>query len=316
MLPPKPHSGKMTHYQQRISLGYKGSPAGIKRAEADALRLASDLITGKFSWADWIDVFSANTVTVGEILERFKNEYLSKHSITSWSNYWGVAYKWLPSDKKLNLDLMVQVLNRHDRSSRSRQVAFIALNLLAKYLKMDVDLSPYKSTYNQSSLNERDIPSDDEIIEWHGKIPDPLWKNAFAIYATYGLRNHEIFFLEFNLPKIEVKEGKTGSRFVYPIPISWIDLFAIGVNCSLPVTSRDTHKGMGQTVTNYFRRLGVPFGVYALRHAWAIRAIRSGIPDAIAAKAMGHSLEVHSKTYQRWVGEREMDAIFISSQAE
>jgi len=48
---------------------------------------------------------------------------------------------------------------------------------------------------------------------------------------------------------------------------------------------------------------------YDLRHTWAVRMASSkhcqGITDEQAAKAMGHSLEVHRKIYQKWISKVE-----------
>jgi hypothetical protein len=42
------------------------------------------------------------------------------------------------------------------------------------------------------------------------------------------------------------------------------------------------------------------FKPYDLRHAWAIRAHILGIPIKAAADNLGHSVQVHTQTYQRW----------------
>ena len=48
---------------------------------------------------------------------------------------------------------------------------------------------------------------------------------------------------------------------------------------------------------------------YDLRHNWAIRHATdptcTGITEEQAARAMGHSLEVHKKNYQKWVSKTE-----------
>ncbi|MDX1976100.1 MAG: hypothetical protein SFT94_00350, partial [Pseudanabaenaceae cyanobacterium bins.68] len=77
-----------------------------------------------------------------------------------------------------------------------------------------------------------------------------------------------------------------------------------------PVSERSTHKAQGQAVSNYFRRLDLPFHIYSLRHAWAIRNIGYGFPDTTSAITMGHSVEVHIKTYQCWLEDRDMTAVF------
>jgi integrase len=54
------------------------------------------------------------------------------------------------------------------------------------------------------------------------------------------------------------------------------------------------------------RRAGFGFKTYALRHAFAARCFRQGVPVGTAAKVMGHSPEVHSRTYQQWISEAQV----------
>ncbi len=59
-----------------------------------------------------------------------------------------------------------------------------------------------------------------------------------------------------------------------------------------------------------FRRAGVSFQPYDLRHAWAVRAIYSPkINASFAAKSMGHSLQVHNSIYQKWFGASGMETL-------
>ena len=55
---------------------------------------------------------------------------------------------------------------------------------------------------------------------------------------------------------------------------------------------------------------------YDLRHTWSIRMATdshcSGITDEQAARAMGHSLEVHTKIYQKWVSKVEARRQYMS----
>lgn len=63
----------------------------------------------------------------------------------------------------------------------------------------------------------------------------------------------------------------------------------------------------GQSVAQWFKRYGVPFRPYDLRHAWAVRCIHLNVSDTIAAKMMGHSVDVHQKTYQHWLQGRDFE---------
>ncbi|MDX1978257.1 MAG: hypothetical protein SFT94_11355, partial [Pseudanabaenaceae cyanobacterium bins.68] len=64
-----------------------------------------------------------------------------------------------------------------------------------------------RSTHHRpplASLSPRDIPSDEAIAEWFGKIKNPAWRWAYGMFAIYGLRNHEIFHLELEFPNVRV----------------------------------------------------------------------------------------------------------------
>ena len=54
-----------------------------------------------------------------------------------------------------------------------------------------------------------------------------------------------------------------------------------------------------------FRRYEVGFSPYDLRHAWAVRTIHLGLPDTVAARMMGHSVAIHTRTYHHWITHRD-----------
>jgi integrase len=88
----------------------------------------------------------------------------------------------------------------------------------------------------------------------------------------------------------------------------WIDEFKLRT-IQLPDLETDlaktTLQRIGQRVTAQFRRYGIPFSPYNLRHAWAVRTIHFGLPDTVAAKMMGHSVAVHTRTYHQWITARD-----------
>ena len=56
--------------------------------------------------------------------------------------------------------------------------------------------------------------------------------------------------------------------------------------------------------------INAPFKPYDLRHAFAVRTIYcSKISPSIAAKSMGHSLQVHNQVYQKWFDASGMEAL-------
>jgi hypothetical protein len=244
LLPPRPNSSKPEPFTQRVPLGYLGNPAGIQRAESDALQIAGQLIQEKFDWTKFIEIWTPDRATIAELLERLKIDYLIRNSQSSWNNYWLIAYKWLPADEQLSLKVIAPVMLRHAKESRSRQMAFNAITVLVNFAELEINLDPYRSTYTRSSLNPRDIPSDEEIAKWYGKITNTHWQWAYGMFATYGLRNHEIFNLELCFPNVRIQEGKTGARLVYPLHPEWVKTFRLE-EAVVPKSERVLHKSQG-----------------------------------------------------------------------
>ena len=56
--------------------------------------------------------------------------------------------------------------------------------------------------------------------------------------------------------------------------------------------------------------------LYALRHCWAIRSIRRNLNALLAAKTMGQLLDVHHRTYHRWLEQQDVAAVAASLQRD
>ncbi|MEM9120340.1 MAG: hypothetical protein AAGD09_21010 [Cyanobacteria bacterium P01_F01_bin.56] len=54
----------------------------------------------------------------------------------------------------------------------------------------------------------------------------------------------------------------------------------------------------------------LPFAPYDLRHAWAVRTLLFGWPVELSARQMGHSVEVHTRTYQRWITRQQTQQVY------
>ena len=156
-------------------------------------------------------------------------------------------------------------------------------------------------------MNPRELPSDEVILEFYDSIPSEEWRTAYALMATYGLRNHECWHLDLEALQAEpgvaiVLDGKTGSRNVWPIPGNWWKTFNLGSSkLELPKLKVKKNSDYGLRSAAYFKRRGMPFRPYDLRHCWAIRSAVKGLDPSIAARMMGHSLSIHYRIYQRFI---------------
>jgi integrase len=97
-----------------------------------------------------------------------------------------------------------------------------------------------------------------------------------------------------------VIKGKTGPRLVFqPLYTEWVEQWNLK-SIKLPNIQNIDHlyetQKLGDKVARQFRRYGVPFPPYVLRHAYGIRAsVTFELPVTTAADLMGHSPEIHLK---------------------
>ncbi len=334
-LPPRPGSDRQTPHQQRIPLKLPANKEGLKLAEQEAKIVAARLLENTFSWQPY-SVEHKVVLATAELANKiaaFEAHYLTTalaepgKRAASVKSTWNKAYApYLrklqeTSDRRPSLSLpeaIVATVNTTRRHSRSRQVCCTALTAFAEFLaiSLPVDLKTLWGSYGTSHAQARQLPSDEQIVEWFHKIPNPAWQHVYGIMAVYGLRNHEVFFCDYQAlvqgdaeAAITVLETtKTGTHDVWPFPPTWIDEFSLR-DLTLPPLETDLQKTtlqrIGQQVTLQFRRYGVPFAPYDLRHAWAVRTILMGLPDTVAARMMGHSVAIHNRTYHRWITRRD-----------
>ncbi|MEM7556643.1 MAG: site-specific integrase [Cyanobacteria bacterium P01_A01_bin.84] len=219
----------------------------------------------------------------------------------------------------------------------SRYNAARAISAFCTTFKIKIDLSNYTK---KPEKNSRKIPTDSEILAGFVKFADYintrnkqvnknvqnswlLWRWIYGMLAVFGLRPQELFInpnVDWWLSTENAdmtwkvnKECKTGDRVVLPLHKEWIADFDLRnpryLEMLVTTISKKNQKnqnhylqttGLIQRVSWWFRKVGLDFKPYDLRHAWAIRAHILGIPIKAAADNLGHSMQVHTETYQRW----------------
>jgi integrase len=308
---------------QRLSLGLPASPAGLTKALERLARLRQELASGRFRpLAEQLEAFEV----------AFRNDPKRRRRPAGSRSTWAAAYRpYLrrlaanAADQRpgpLDADLLVDVLESYEISSRSRQQCGVALAALARHLQLELpeDWRDRAAGYGLHLTRFRPLPTDSQILELVGQIPNPRWRLAYGLMATYGLRNHEVFFCDGSAlaPGADrvlrvLPTSKTGEHQVWPFQPEWIDHFELerlgrDPNALPPVNldlRRTTLQQVGRRVAEQFRRYGLPITPYDLRHAWAVRTIHIGLPDTVAARMMGHSVAIHTRTYHHWITRRD-----------
>ncbi|MEB3332891.1 MAG: site-specific integrase [Synechococcaceae cyanobacterium] len=334
---------------QRLSLGLPASPEGLEQALRRRGEIEQQLRRGRFRWPErsasgpvvvsprFAAVAAAPTGGLEASLAAFEQAFFAdprrRRRPSGSRSTWTAAYRpylrrlrrlaaEVPAGGTLSAELLVQVLESYALASRSRQQCAVALAALARHngLVLPPDWSERGGGYGLHAARFRQLPGDAQILELVERIPNPAWRLVYGLMASYGLRNHEVFFCDLSslgaggdrvirvLPT-----SKTGEHQVWPFQPDWVEQF--GLSClasdrsALPAVCTDlrrtTLQQVGRRVAEQFRRYGLPITPYDLRHAWAVRTIHIGLPDSVAARMMGHSVAIHTRTYHHWITRRD-----------
>ena len=345
-LPCRQGSGQLR--VQRISLGLPADQEGLEQARQALRRVVQQLQLQSFAWSQWgvADAASARETSTraaasapgadaAAAVERFEQQFFSdprrRRNPAGCRTTWTGAY--LPYLRRLSQqaasreqllsgELLLAVLESYPLASRGRQQCGTALAALARseQISLPPDWADRAGGYGLHAAQFRQLPSDRQILEWIEQIPNPGWRLAYGLMATYGLRNHEVFFTDLSALApggdrvIRVlPTSKTGEHQVWPFQPEWVERFdlpRLGEARSLlpPVCTdlrRTTLQQVGRRVAEQFRRYDLPLTPYDLRHAWAVRTIHIGLPDTVAARMMGHSVAIHTRTYHHWITRRD-----------
>ena len=276
--------------------------------------------------------------TIGELLEIFETEYFRTHQRTSKSEHTFFYYftrtkRFTNPQDLVNAENLINSIEKIDKQWAKYNAAR-AISAFCQTFKIEIDLSKYSK---MPEHNSRKIPTDTEIVTGYLKFADylnsrgkqvnnhvkdswKLWRWIYGMLAVFGLRPRELFInpnVDWWLSadnadmtwKVD-KDCKTGDRVALPLYQEWIADFDLRnpnylemlVN-AIEQKDKNNHAqitGFTQRVSWWFRKIGLDFKPYDLRHAWAIRAHIIGIPIKAAADNLGHSVQVHTQTYQRW----------------
>jgi integrase len=316
-LPPKPGSRQLRPGQYDLKTGLTVSRDGLRRAEAEAQHLGSLLALKQFDWSDWLEETPPEERPIREWIREFKQHYMGTHNLseTTWERHWQTVYDALPQNETLIATALVAIALDTPSNSRKRREYCLKLQKLADFAAIEIDLKPYQGSYSSTKpQNARTLPTDEMVGEWLAKIENPEWRSFYGIVATFGLRPHEFWFCHFvDELTLQITEGKTGERQVQALYPEWVERWGLR-EIQQPNVTAKVYRDYGDRASTQFRRYDLPFSPYDLRHAWAIRAsITFKLPDTIAARMMGHSVDVHNRTYHRWLSQAKQADVYQSA---
>lgn len=310
-LPCKPGDGAgMKRY--KVSPGIPATKAGLRRIESESHRLGDAIARGTFRWEDWQNPrrLKVEDRTIAGLVQRFKVDYLRTNKIkeSTWAETWQRTFDRLPQTEELTEGLILAIVLATEEHSRIRELTVQRMQKLSNYAGIEIDLAPYRGDYEPQP---RDIPADSLILEWRDRIPNQQWQWVYGMLAVFGLRPHEAFFCRFIDPlTLRVDDGKTKARTSRAIPPDWAEDWNL-IQIDRPEVSGKAFRDYGQRCGLQFRRYGVPFEAYDLRHGFAVRAsVVSRLPVSTAASLMGHSVATHTRVYHRWLSDSTNQEVY------
>ena len=275
--------------------------------------------------------------TIGELLDKFEENYYKtrQKTVTSqntFANYISVIKRNFPLNTLATKDNFEKVINPSQGNKKNELIAVSSVFIKTFQLGFTLDVKRDRVTpsyreipddqkiinsfelFEKFALNRKNTNICDETDTWE------MWRWVYGMLATYGLRPREIFVKpdinwwmsaqnKDNTWKVH-KDTKTGYREVIPFVPEWIELFDLKNPQPLKILDRKISKitsvqsinWMRRDISRWFRKVGIQFQPYDLRHACAIRSHLQGIPIKAASDNLGHTADEHTKTYQRWFG--------------
>ena len=334
-LPPKPSEPAASPWKQRrISTGLRypdQASEAVTQAEQLGAAIERTLRTKEpFDWSPWLKnrterkrtpIGSTPAISGVDAISQTETWWNQQRKRSdSASTTWDVDYarplRPLLQIQDLQPEHLIHLVSATELGTRSRRRSSQAAATVAKALGFSADIQQQirelgKGYSPTTDTAPRHVPSDEELVAFIDALPSE-WQWPIGICAVYGARPHEALLYADVLDSklLAISAGKTGPRNSVALPADWIERWDLTTK-RLPAIDLDrSHKEVGTVMRLPFRRAGVSFQPYDLRHAWAVRAIYSPkINASFAAKSMGHSLQVHNAIYQKWFDASGMEAL-------
>ncbi|MBF2014806.1 MAG: site-specific integrase [Rivularia sp. T60_A2020_040] len=332
-LPLKPddkHDKEKKQYQ--LSLGIPANLNGCQTAKEEAQILGTFIARHNFKWNDkYLGQKTQNKLTFQYVYDNFEKKYYEVNQRTFKSQ--STVYKHL-QHLRLHFDFKKIVSAKYIETtikgitsvSVKREVIGTA-GVICKLFNIEGSFGHLRP--RNYKPKQRTLPTDKDIILSWGKFAEyaeddvtrgmwRLYRLIFSIITVYGLRPKEVLVnpdVDWFLSEENVYNSwrvcelcKTGAREVIPFVPDWVydlrikdkdDLLLLKERCK-DLTFLQV-KALGSMNTRHWAKIGVGFQPYDLRHACAIRAHLNGIPLKLAAQNLGHSVSMHTETYQQWL---------------
>lgn len=129
--PPKPNSQRTDRHQQILSLDIYANPAGLKRAEAEAKKIAGAIACREFCWEDYLQSVAPTPQTAKAVIEAFEEDYFSVRSRTgksetTWKTDYKEVLKRLNPEAPITEEALLSLILATEPDTKARQRTCLA----------------------------------------------------------------------------------------------------------------------------------------------------------------------------------------------
>ncbi|HYX18374.1 MAG TPA: hypothetical protein VE944_29215 [Nostoc sp.] len=333
--------------QKYISLKLKDTPDNRAKAQLKLKIIQRDIDYDEFD--NTLARYSSNPSkilakqepTIKDLIDGFKEKYFFKkpenrQTLKTFKRHTYALNRFFLNYYNLNLSeqVITQVIQQTDAGSANRCDLINTLSTFCNHFKFKYDFTGLTNGYKPK---DRNLP-EDEAIECAYKLIQnnkhkteisikraESWGWILMVLATYGLRPHELFAINydksFKEPYYEIElngtktDGiKTGDRKVYPVPLEWVERYQLyNIKNQVLLENR-------KEITKFSISLGrrirdkkndfkddedlaqcLDFQAYDLRHRYAIRGHELGYDVESMSRWMGHSVTIHVSNYHKYL---------------
>ena len=247
---------------------------------------------------------------------------IAKNSTTAWGKKYQPAIKVFAKLRGPCTEPLVLAAIRDIKSKSSRKsiASIVRQTVKANDLELSIEkITDAGAGYVAESIEPREIPDDEQIESLVDHEWLQHWHYLYGMCLLFGIRGHEVVGSEMEkrnggwIPYIP-NNTKTGYRECWACPGEKVEIHG----WDKPILPAQSKLTVAKIAADYFshvkigrpgkasRPARIPFPLYNLRHAYAIRLLSRNVSVMRAAKLMVHTLKVHEQTYHRWITKKHM----------
>ena len=331
-------NGDGTKSRKRINTGLKASIKSVSLAENRLLELLTEInktgsIPETLPWEIKTDIQKGYPkIKAKDAIELLKKDFFKvrttnpKSRIKTWDVIQNALNK-LDSGAYITTDYLMAVvekysINPEDGSERAN----LRLKMHQYFKRLGTlielpDIAKIDGVKGEYKPKKRTIPDQDDLLLLAVQVRNHKeygWLTAAMI--VYGCRPSEALSLFPNKNgtasclSVKQKKAVPERRTALALPKGYeekLDLYNISRSVEFiepedfdPIEAKSFSNRWGK----WLKRQRPDLQLYDLRHAWAKRSIREGVPSGLAAKSLGHSVQVFEETYLSTLDEEDIAA--------